>query len=289
MSDQKQIGQDWSSYEVNLIVADYFDMLAMELNCQNYSKTAHRNELSPLLNGRSSGSIEFKHQNISGVLVDLGLPYIDGYKPRGNYQEMLGKAVEAFLLAHPSFFLNLSDARLLNPENPVTNRIFTFEGILAKPPDKIFVPTMNDKPWIDKNIRQVDFAALDSRNRKLGSMGEQIVLDFEKYRLANLGRDDLARKVVWASKDIGDGLGFDILSYDEKTETELMLEVKSTGLGKYFPFYVTNNELRCSEDIPNQFKLYRVFNIGKEPKIYILHGALSNICKLEPILYRASI
>ena len=36
------------------------------------------------LDGRSKGSIEFKHQNVSAVLVDMGLPYIDGYKPPGT-------------------------------------------------------------------------------------------------------------------------------------------------------------------------------------------------------------
>jgi hypothetical protein len=64
------------------------------------------------------------------------------------------------------------------------------------------------------------------------------------------GRDDLARRVVWASRDIGDGLGFDILSFDDADDTERMLEVKTTGLGKFSCFYVTGNELRWSEDIP---------------------------------------
>jgi hypothetical protein len=56
---------------------------------------------------------------------------------------------------------------------------------------------------------------------------------------------------VWASQDIGDGLGFDIISLDESDDSKRMLEVKTTGLGKFFPFYVTGNEVRCSEDIPN--------------------------------------
>ncbi|ANK06964.1 Hypothetical protein WLH_05703 (plasmid) [Escherichia coli O25b:H4] len=42
--------------------------------------------LRQLLNGRSKSSVELKHQNISAVLDALGLPYINGYKPRGNSQ-----------------------------------------------------------------------------------------------------------------------------------------------------------------------------------------------------------
>src|SRR5262249_12926580 len=72
---------DWSEPEVTLLVADYFDMLRKELLGQPYSKTEHRKSLRPLLAGRSDGSVEFKHQNVSAVLVALGLPYLEGYKP----------------------------------------------------------------------------------------------------------------------------------------------------------------------------------------------------------------
>ena len=62
-------GQDWSANEVALIVADYFLMLKAELSGEPYSKAQHNRELRPLLNGRSKSSVEFKHQNISAVLV----------------------------------------------------------------------------------------------------------------------------------------------------------------------------------------------------------------------------
>ena len=54
--------------------------------------------------GRTDPSIEFKHSNISAVLVERGQPYIDGYKPRGNYQRMLGD--EGFTVV--KLFLNVS-------------------------------------------------------------------------------------------------------------------------------------------------------------------------------------
>jgi len=65
------------------------------------------------------------------------------------------------------------------------------------------------------------------------------------------------------------------------------VEVKATGLGTFFPFYVTANEVRCSDDIPDQYHLFRVFNMGREPQIYILHGSLTSLCQLEPVLFRA--
>ena len=98
-------GRPWARDEVDLIVADYFLMLRAELAGEPYSKAEHNRALQPLLDGRSKSSIEFKHQNISAVLVGMGLPYIDGYKPARNYQKtVLPQAVDDYLIRHPEFF-----------------------------------------------------------------------------------------------------------------------------------------------------------------------------------------
>ena len=65
-------------------------------------------------------------------------------------------------------------------------------------------------------------------------------------------------------------------------------ELRSAGLGKFFPFYVTAVELRCSEDVPEKFHLFRVFDFGRSPKLYTLRGSLRDTCSLEPTLYRAT-
>jgi hypothetical protein len=102
-------------------------------------------------------------------------------------------------------------------------------------------------------------------------------------------RDDLAGKVQWAAQAIGDGLGFDVLSFDAGDDAERLIEVKTTGLGKFFPFYVTGVELRCSEDVAEHFQLFRVFDFSRGPRVYILTGSLRANCCLEPTLYRAAI
>lgn len=290
ISDQeKQSSKDWSDQEVKLIVADYFEMLQAELLGKSFKKSEHRKALAPKLQARSEGSIEFKHQNVSGVLVELGLPYIEGYKPRSNYQGILAKEVEGFLDAHPGFLEKLAEAPMVNPEMIQPINAPNLDRIIESPPDKTFAPKSASKPWLSRKTRKVDFAELDATNRRLGKLGEQFVLEVEKYRLKAVGRDDLAQKVVWASQEIGDGLGFDIISYNDADDSERKIEVKTTGLGKFFPFYVTNNELRCSEDIPSQFHLFRVFDFGRDPRLYILSGSLREKCQLDPVLFRANI
>jgi hypothetical protein len=79
------------------------------------------------------------------------------------------------------------------------------------------------------------------------------------------------------------------LSFDEADESERLIEVKTTGLGKFFPFYVTINEVRCSEDMTEKYHLFRVFDFARTPRVYILTGSLRSTCRLEPTMFRAVI
>ena len=94
MSDVR--GSVWSSWEIDAIVADYFDMLADEVAGRTLNKSEHRRALQALI-GRDPGSIERKHQNISAVLERLGVPFIRGYKPLAHFQNSLLDAVERYL------------------------------------------------------------------------------------------------------------------------------------------------------------------------------------------------
>ncbi len=91
VADSKH-GSIWSTQELDTIVADYFEMLGNELAGRSYVKSHHSAGLMKLL-GRSHRSVEFKHQNISAVLDELGLPWIPGYIPKPNYQNAIFDAI----------------------------------------------------------------------------------------------------------------------------------------------------------------------------------------------------
>src|SRR5262245_8671197 len=287
--EEKPAPKDWSQQEVGLIVADYFTMLEKELLGKDYSKAEHRRALAPKLDGRSDPSIEYKHANISAVLTGLGLPYVEGYKPRGNYQSLLALEVEAFLDRNPTFLEQLAGAPTLNPDTAPPSDGLDLDTIIEDPPAEIIGPEESEKPWLSRKGRKIDFAERDALNRQLAKLGEEFVVRLERHRLLLAGRDDLSRKVLWVAVEVGDGLGFDVLSFDDQDESEKLIEVKTTGLGKFFPFYVTGNEVRCSEDMAEQFHLFRVFDFGRTPRVYILTGSLKDNCHLEPTQYRATI
>jgi hypothetical protein len=146
-----------------------------------------------------------------------------------------------------------------------------------------------DCRWLSRRGRRIDFAERDAANRRLGRLGEELAVALERHRLRLAGREDLAQKVELVAQTVGDGLGYDVLSYDDLDESERFIEVKTTGLGKHFPFYVTGTEVRCSEDVGERFQLFRVFDFARKPRVYVLTGSLSERCRLEPTLYRATI
>src|SRR5690349_1868522 len=101
MADQGKIGRAWSDDELDAIVADYFAMLSSDIAGRPYVKSRHSAALMAQI-GRTHRSVEFKHQNISAVLDELGMPWIPGYKPKRNYQNAIFGAIDRYLTKNPA-------------------------------------------------------------------------------------------------------------------------------------------------------------------------------------------
>ncbi|MGH9348469.1 MAG: DUF3883 domain-containing protein [Vicinamibacterales bacterium] len=275
----------WSRDEVEATVADYFDLLRQELAGLSVNKAGHNQQLRRLLRDRSKGSVEFKHANISAVLTLYGYPYIDGYKPRFNFQTLLEQVVLEYLDVHRDFFDPLLNGPVLNPQTPPEPRQIDLDQAVEEPPERMQVPKGAWSPAA--RLPRVDFVGRDAANRDLGRRGEEFVLELERKRLHDAARrPDLAARVEWTAQVRGDGAGYDVSSFNGDGSPRV-IEVKTTGLGKYFPFNLTVNELRCSEALPTQFHLYRVFNFGPGARLYMLPGPVSGTCRLDPTQYRA--
>ena len=275
--------QDWNRLEVEAIVADYLKMLSLELAGQAFSKTAHRRALQQKLQGRTDGSIEFKHCNISAVMRDLGFPTVRGYQPRSNYQSLLREVVEAQVTRQTS----LDSLALAAVEQPaVSPELIDFSKVVANAPKRQHVAT-DAAPYRDYAPVKRDYIAREARNTSLGIAGEEFVVRFEHWRLNQLGMTTLADRVEHVSQTKGDGLGYDVLSFDASGR-ERFIEVKTTAFGKEMPFFVTRNELDFSKDAKDHFVLCRLFEFRQAPRLFALNGALDQHCALDPVTYRAS-
>lgn len=278
-----RIGEDWSQQEVDATVAAYFDMLLLEARQEKYSKTERNATLRQVLKARSKASVELKHQNVSAVLHGMDLPFISGYKPRGNSQLLLRKAVQKFILDKADLVSHVVDA-LEDVKSPADMQ---FKAVVVDAPAMSAVVQLVPSAPKIRLPRKVDFAARDESNRKLGRTGEQWVLGFEQQRLQEAGMPELFQRVDWISDRLGDGAGYDILSYDSSDQARY-IEVKTTNGAHTSAFIISRNELDFSQETGDAFHLYRVFQFRTTPLLYMLRGDVSKQLNLEPIDFRAS-
>lgn len=282
------MAEDWSSEEVAATVADYFAMLDHELRGERYNKKDHNRRLQELLRGRSAGAIEFKHANISAVLIELGFPYIDGYKPRGNYQELLKDEVSARL--EGDLRLARAAEAVVHAAAEVAPAVVSLTDILVPAPVRERERNRAyERPVREPILRRgINYLEREAHNASLGAAGEVFALDVEHRRLWEAGQHRLAERIEHVSQTRGDGLGYDILSF-EPDGRERIIEVKTTSFGAMTPFFASNREVVVSEERPQNFKLYRVFKFREAPKVFVLSGALRETCVLDPVQYRVSL
>lgn len=127
--------------------------------------------------------------------------------------------------------------------------------------------------------KHIDYIEQNKKQKDIGDAGEEFVFQSERKKVKKykLSAD---KQVRWVSKLDGDGLGYDILSYDKKGN-EIYIEVKTTTGPENSSMYITANELEMSDRFPEQYRLYRVFEFDKNKmlgKISIREGSLKELC-----------
>lgn len=126
-----------------------------------------------------------------------------------------------------------------------------------------------------------------------GKVGEKIVLKAEQQKLKNLGFNDLINevKIVAEVNDeiTLDGLGYDIISYNELKE-RICIEVKTAYGTKDKPFFITQKEIDILEGLCKEYDckysvIYYVLIDGLNVKIKTITQSEFNKLKKEPYLY----
>jgi len=87
------VSDSWSPEEVAATVASYCEMLEFERRGESFNEAEYNQNLRQLLHDRSKGAVELKYAKVSALMIELGFPDIDGYKPPGNYQASLREEI----------------------------------------------------------------------------------------------------------------------------------------------------------------------------------------------------
>jgi hypothetical protein len=273
--------ESWTDEENDAIVADYFAMLADDLSGRRYVKAEHNRALQDRI-GRSKGSIEFKHANISAALIAFGQPTLKGYLPRFNFQMSLAEAIDRWLLRNPEWSERLPGAKISPALRETQDRLY-----LETPPHRRNTPPPDELEKMQTVARRFDVAARDERNRTLGKAGEERALAHEKAVLRAAGKHDLARQVVWTSHEVGDGAGYDISSF-APDGTPRLIEVKTTNGWDRTPFHISANEIRVADENRDTWHLFRIYDFARSPRAFELRPPLDNHVELTATSFRAS-
>ncbi len=130
--------------------------------------------------------------------------------------------------------------------------------------------------------RGVTHISNDEENKKLGNSGEELVMQFEKEKLADTG---LEPEHIALNDD---GAGYDIKSYEESDGKfhEIWIEVKTTRGGIKTPFFISEREYMVSKEDSQKYRLYRLFNYHPSTgaEVYVFEGSLER-ANPEPAKY----
>lgn len=274
----------WTRHENELIVADYLEMLLKELAGQKYNKADRARALMPLLNDRTKGSIEFKRANVSAVMIELGFPSLQGYKPRANFQRDGLVTVVAEQIEHLPLLDKAAELAVDRPADVPES--VAYQGVRSVPPRREIRSEEPQPMYVRRGIKR-DYFEREARNRSLGTAGEKFIVQYEQWRLAQLGLGQLADRVEHVAMTQGDGLGYDVLSF-EPDGRERFIEVKTTAHDAITPFFVSVNEVEFARERAEQFSLCRLYHFRTAPKFFELSGAIEQHCHLDPSTFKAS-
>ena len=266
----------WTDDENDLLVADYFRMLAADLGGRNYNKAGHARQLKDRLENRSQKAIDYKRRNLSAVLQGLGDTWLQGCSPAYHFQASLEDAVTRWLTHHPDW---LDSVPATEPDDAAPIPV-------ESPPTLSNSPLPQGHERVSQIAEKFDVAGRDERNRVLGHLGERLALAHERIVLAHAGRADLARDVRWVSQEDGDGAGYDIASFTPDGAIRL-LEVKTTKGYARTPFWISRNELDVSRERRAEWRLFRLWNVSRTPTAFELAPPLEAHVSLMATQYLA--
>jgi len=109
--------------------------------------------------------------------------------------------------------------------------------------------------------KKTDHKRRQERNSEIGKLGEEFILGYERWRLAQYPH--LVEQIVHVSLD-DDTLGYDIKSF-ETDGRDRYVEVKATEGPLVARFFLSANEAECAEANADTYVVARVGNLRTQP------------------------
>lgn len=143
----------------------------------------------------------------------------------------------------------------------------------------------------NQKVVNTNYTKIDEAKANFGRKCEEIIYNYEKERLRREGKIKNAEEVIWFSKDIGDGAGYDIESFENINGVyeKIYIEVKGTDKDYTEPFEVTINEVMVSEKLKDHYYIYRIAKANtKNPIYYKIKGSIVENFDLTATKFKAT-
>lgn len=272
---------NWPEWEIEALVQAYFAHLSKSPEADSQQVLS---SLPPAIS-RSDEEIASGLGMISSTLADNGMPILEAFPATAHEVPAIERAVIRYVDGDDDLLALVEKSKAM-PSSDFDFQFSWSEDLVSNPPSRREAPEVKIPDSIASRPTKIDFLASNRRNQKLGEAGERWVVEFEKERLRREERHDLADKVFWVSKEVGDGLGYDIQSFDAEGEP-IYIEVKTTTHGPRTAFLISRNEVERSREHESAYRLYRVFGFPANPRVFILGGPITDHCSLQVESYRA--
>lgn len=149
------------------------------------------------------------------------------------------------------------------------------------------------------NGKKVNQTQANTNKILAGKLGEEIVFKYEKNKLKGL-KSDKKPVLITQTEDKNitlDGLGYDIISFNEKNE-KIYIEVKcsTTNFSNDVSFYISEKEVKLMNGQINGIDkehcfIYYVHNINKDAltaEILIINSSMFSKLNLSPTMYKVN-
>jgi hypothetical protein len=109
-----------------------------------------------------------------------------------------------------------------------------------------------------------------AHRKRLGDAGEHLSMEFERKRLTDDGRPDLAIQVQWLARE-SDAYGFDILSFaggdGNDADTRVAIEVKTTSLPRSaeLHFFLSAHEWETAQHLGDRYRVHAWTRVDPGP------------------------
>lgn len=179
--------------------------------------------------------------------------------------------------------LNEENINLLN-----NNTIDKIKKIEDKKDLKLLKNNHQDLTKTKKVYSNKNYLEEHKRNIETGIKGEELVMNYEKKRLADNDKlSAYADNILHTSMIKGDGYGYDIESFDlfDEKVKKIFIEVKTTSGDSNTPFFMSQNEINVSREKGDKYRIYFVSNYNDmEPTLQIIDD-IENSLELSPTNY----